>query len=431
MKSAAILLHLGESWFNFDGKKLTTSPSYPRCVQPVRVLDDFAGSARGVMSLEGASGHAAALIERKVRDEGLVDGESHILIHRRNSLAGAVQALYTAVPVESWQRAMSWAEAQPDHCMVMPLAALLFRHLSPGKGIIFYYGRQFVLLAQQGKMMLHGAIQAYSAEMDDLESAIAMLGEQLQASRTEGGALELTFCPLRLAVSQEQEDTLKAAFTRATQIVLHAAPSVDIEDHNGIPCRSSLPYLLQPWTARDAVNPLLSKWLARAEEMLPVSAMVGAVIAFGLFVYGAYLINQSDIQNERTRQLAHVVADKERASAQFKSTLALPASYTSIQGFYRRLSKVAEEYNPYRALTDVRVAVGKELRIMRLRFEGGDHSSLILDGAMRQSTPDTRVLADFTLRLRAAGYEVTPVESTDSSLLAPHFSYRLRKGQTP
>lgn len=427
MKSGIVVLHLGESWLSFDGQKLTALSPYPRLDEPVRVLDDFPGSVFGVMSVEGASGQVAALIERKVRDQGLVDGESHMLIHRKSAIAGAVQALYTAIPVESWQRTLSWADSQPDHCMVMSLAALLEHHISSGTGIIFQYGRQFVLLAQQGKMLVHGAIQSYSNKMDDLKSAITMLGEQILARRADGAPLKLIFCSLLLAASTEEESALIAAFTRVTQIEVTPAPSVNILDHKGVNCRSALPYLLKPWSTRDAANPLATKCLAWAEDMLPICMAASVVVALGLFVYGGYLFRQADAQSGRAKEIAQSSAHKELAVSKLKTDITLPASYKAAQGFYNRLTRVEGEYNPYKVLIDVRNAAGKDLRIMRVRYDSSDKTSLILDCAERQPSFDTKALADFMSRLRGAGYDVTPIDPSDPSQTAQHFSYRLAK----
>ena len=124
------LLHVIQQqghWLLFDGATVTRSDSRPRLAGAAVVVSDFENAVSNVISLEGSPAHAVALIERRLRSDGMIDGESKILIHRTRSIGAGYQTLFTAVPLDLWQQTYAWAEAQPDHCLLIPFTSLLFK----------------------------------------------------------------------------------------------------------------------------------------------------------------------------------------------------------------------------------------------------------------------------------------------------------------
>ena len=208
MKNAVTFLHLGDQWQRINAAGTTLSPAqpYPNIDQPAWVIESFANAPVGVMRLQGKAAHAPALIERKVRSEGLVDSESHILIHRQLKEANGLQVLYTAIPLDTWQQVMGWAASQKDHCLVLPLATLLCAEVHQGEGRVLRLGRQLICFAHHDAGFVHAMVTAYSEAMDDLLIATSALADQISvAASANAQPLRLTWCPLLAHQAEEQQ----------------------------------------------------------------------------------------------------------------------------------------------------------------------------------------------------------------------------------
>lgn len=425
MNDLEIILALEDAWLKYDGTRLTELPAHPRLATAARVVADFSGGHAGVISLEGKPEHAAPLIERKVRSEGLVDGETHVVIHRQSTAPGSTQALYTAVPVELWQEMQGWAGAQSDHCLVTPVTALMARHIAPGEGMILHYGRQLTFLGQQGTNLIHASVQAYSRALDDIEAAASVLGDRVRAQLPGENAPRVIFCSLQLP-SEEHEKAIRDAFARSSGIEPATSPARRITGPDGQACRTGLPFLLAGWETTDAINPIQAKLFAWAEEFLPALIVAGAVIAVGLFGYGAYNLSRARGAEALASQIDQAAQTKENEAAALEKRGTMPAGFEADYDFAKRIARLEPAYNPYRALTEIRNAA-RDVRVLRVRLDTAANAakSLIVDVAQRQASPDPQALAGFVERLRLAGYDVTAIASTESG--PANFSYRLEK----
>lgn len=176
--SRQLMLHVDGRWLSFDGDRVTVSESRPRVVQPTLVATDFDDAVSDVVSLEGNPSHAVALIERRLRSDGLIDGDSKVLIHQLRTVGNGYQALYTAVPLDRWQAMFGWAEQQDDHAMLLPLVGLLWKRLRPGRGIVLHSGRKVVFLAALRAGVVHASALAFSDSREDLAMTVAALGDR-------------------------------------------------------------------------------------------------------------------------------------------------------------------------------------------------------------------------------------------------------------
>ncbi len=172
------LLHQDGHWLAFDGDRVTHLDARPKVDRATVVITDFDGSISQVTALEGSPSHAIALIEKRLRSDGLIDNESKILIHQTKTVGNGYQSLFTAVPLDRWQQMFAWAEGQPDHCLLVPSVALLWQMLKPGRGIVLHSGRQFVFLARLRNRMVHASALAFSQSDSDLEMTVAALAER-------------------------------------------------------------------------------------------------------------------------------------------------------------------------------------------------------------------------------------------------------------
>lgn len=172
------LLHQDGHWLVFDGDRVTHLDARPKVDRATVVITDFDGSISQVTALEGSPSHAIALIEKRLRADGLIDNESKILIHQTKTVGNGYQSLFTAVPLDRWQQMFAWAEGQVDHCLLVPSVALLWQMLKPGRGIVLHSGRQFVFLASLRNRIVHASALAFSESESDLEMTVAALAER-------------------------------------------------------------------------------------------------------------------------------------------------------------------------------------------------------------------------------------------------------------
>ncbi len=185
------LLHIDGKWLSFEGDRVATMDARPRVSQPTIVVTDFDGAVSDVTSLEGSPSHAMALIERRLRADGLLDGDSKVLIHRMRTVGNGYQALFTAVPLDRWQALFAWADGQEDHCLLVPLVGLLWKRLRPGHGVVLHCGRKVLFLAALRNTVVYASALAFSDSRDDLAMTVGALGDSAGVMLSaDDGALE-------------------------------------------------------------------------------------------------------------------------------------------------------------------------------------------------------------------------------------------------
>ncbi|HAI58825.1 MAG TPA: hypothetical protein DCM32_02985 [Xanthomonadaceae bacterium] len=186
-----ILLHQDGKWLAFEGDAVKLLDARPRVDRSSVVITDFDGGVSDVASLEGSPAHASALIERRLRADGLLDGDSKVLIHHLRTVGNGYQALFTAVPLDRWQPLFAWADDQDDHCLLVPTMALLWRQLKPGRGVVLHSGRKVVFLAALRSGVVQASALAFSDAREDLMMTVAALGERAgRLLSADEGALE-------------------------------------------------------------------------------------------------------------------------------------------------------------------------------------------------------------------------------------------------
>lgn len=186
--STLSLLHLDGRWLSFDDDRVRQLNARPKLERAAVTITDFGGAVSQVIALEGSPSHAVALIERRLRADGLIDNESKILIHQTKTVGNGYQALFTAVPLDRWQQMFAWAEGHDDHCLLVPSVALLWRMLRPGRGIVLHSGRQFTFVACLRNRIVHASALAFSEAENDLTMTVSALADR--AGRELAGADE-------------------------------------------------------------------------------------------------------------------------------------------------------------------------------------------------------------------------------------------------
>lgn len=417
-----LLLHLNRHWSAFDGVRLSEPAAFSPLQRSTVVVTDFENAVSGIAAFEGRPDHAAHVIERRLRADGLIDGESKVLVHDHRRVGNGYQALYTAVPIEEWQRLLTWAEQQPDHCLLIPHVALLRRTLKVGEGIVLRAGPALTFVAVLRDRLVHASALGFSEETEDLVMAATSLAErvatQLAHSQDE---LVVTWCA---AVDSFDEQTLHTAFATASGAAVKPAPHAPVVAADGTHARSALPGLLERASVRIAVNTPGSRASWLAERALPWAAASALVLALALAGLGSYwsvsaATARSDAQVLQTQAAA--LSQTLQAAKRNESSVA----FAPTRDFIEHANEVLGQTDPQAGLAVLREAATGEVRILRVRLDAAAvPPALRVEGLVGDAGGTS--LARFVEHLRRAGFEPLAVDPTGSTVHPTgFFTYQL------
>lgn len=423
--STLTLFHLGGRWLALDGSRLVTMPAYPKLDVPVVVVSDFDNALTGVLAMEANASMAAPLIERRLRKEGMVEGETRLEVAHSISVGRGFQALYSAVPMANWQRMLSWAESCEHHCIVVPLLSVAKRLQKPGQAVVLRHGKQVTFLGIQKDNILYAETMAYSNDNDGLLASVNALADRVRALLVKGARPSSVVWYALDAAADHDDQKLAVDFGKALGLDVQLANHQSLALAEGGQIRSAMPSLANVIDTTDAVTSRFSSMLYRAERFLPWAAAASVVFAIGLFALGAYWYNQSNNQLKQAEQLR---ADADSAATQ---TQALLAELKKDNGeaersrqFIERLAIASQDQDMSLTLEKVRQAAQNWVSILRLR-RGETDQRLYVEGAIERGPDGSRNLALFIANLRSVGFDPVAVDPPPGTQSAEFFSYAL------
>lgn len=421
------VFHLDERWFALDGNTLHPLDAYPELDAPALMISDFGAAQAGSMALEGNAAAAAPLIEKRLRTEGVVDGEAKILLSHQIRVGRGFKALYTAVPMADWQRLGSWSENAREHCLVVPLLAVMRRLCTTGQAVVVRNGRHLRYLHAGRNAIAYAETLSYSENPDDLEAAAAALGKRVADAARSGGALPTARWIAAETASEAAENTLADAFAQAAGTPAILAPLQRLRTAEGVQLFSALPTLVGAASAADTVAVMSQRMMFAAERALPWAAAAAAVAGAVLLAVGgmAHLeatsrIAQADAARAEARQVAQ---QAEQVEQQLRVLGAAPVDTLA---FLERLAQTHGQEDVVALLRDLAGAAGGSVRILRVRFDN-PASGITLEGATDHGVAGGDQLARFVAQLRQRGFVVEALEPAGGSQASGVFSYLLKR----
>lgn len=438
------VLHHGGHWFAFTGRHRRPLEASPDLDRPAQVMAVLPGAVSAVTTIKGARAHVAAQIEKRLREDGLTDGESQVIVHQVERLGDACRVFYTACPADVWQTLLAWAQAQADHCLVFLPESVLWHSLAPGQGIVARTGRHLSFVGRHGRQPLYARATALSDAPGELAAAASLLGRRV--------ASQLAGLGSRLALRWLLIDDPAAASADAGTTAGKTAESALIETFSGAcgervergrhdpfiagsgTVDSALPRLLAQAPTRVALNPAPARLSAAAERTLPwlaAAALAAALVLTGLAAW------QTQDRRAQANELARLVQDQHQFRQQLEQLAGssqLPPELTPTLEFLEQVARVQARLAPVPALEAIAQASDDALAILRVRSDAGvagsdlDGSVIVVEGRMLTRDGD-RHLARFVQQLRLAGYQPTPVEAASAGggqQPAGFFAYRLQ-----
>lgn len=389
------------------------------------VVADFVESQVGLQACKGKAEYAGAQIEKRVRSEGGIDGPMQVFVHDQLRHEDSTLAFYTAVPLELWQQFQTWAAQQADHCLVVPLAALL-----PGKGDnlnLLRCGTQLHGYAATDGKIFYAGVAALGNGTDDLRAPLRTLINQLRAAGWKGSSKGVRWGNVLsgdLAEDKELLTELNASGIAGAQLMPHAT----LRTSQSTQGATALPGLLDAAKGTALQAPPLSKlaWLSEAYVM-PLAAMI-AVVAIGLGVFAYFAQGQIAAQHQVAQAMGSEIEGLQTRVSEANRLAATTDMDPATVAFVKQLGYAAV-HDPVRMLGTVRHAAGSSIRVQRLQLARASQSSaphFRLDGVVINGSNEA--LGRFLGELRNKGWQAESVSPNDATYGA--FAYNLRPIET-
>lgn len=415
-----LLLITRDGWYSLADGYLSQIPAWSKVDGSVLLVTDFDEAPVGVLRFEGKPAYAAAMVEKHVRDEGLTDGATHIVLHRTVSVPDGCLALYTAVPLELWQRLQQWTRQQTDHCLLVTMASLLVAGLKPGEARVLRAGNLLHLVGFGDAGVFYASAVGYGSE--DFQGATRILAAQsrVELGRDIKGPVQWACA---LGGDMATENTYAEAFAAATGIacvILTHAPLITGRKAQVV---SALPALCARLTFRSIEGPLLARLAWLSEGAIAPLAGATAIVGLALLGLGMLVQNQSGVEDRLGKQLLGQVGVLEGRIAA-ANLVDAPASFAPVAEFARQLGDGAT-YDPVAMLKLMRQAAGNTIRIQRIKLESGANANTKrtyrIDGVSEKGGLDA--VKNLLAQTQRAGWRADPLEPAEQA--AGAFSYRL------
>jgi hypothetical protein len=421
MKPDQIIFVSSQGWVQLAQGKAREIEPWSDLQGSALVVVDFVDSQIAVQACKGKAEYAGAQIEKTVRSEGAIEGPLQVFVHRQVRHADSSLALYTALSLEAWQQFQTWAERQPDHCLVVPLAGLFHTSEAEEQVQILRVGSQLHAYGAAGGKIQYATASALGKSPADFHAPLRSIFAQLRAAGWDAGVKTVRWS-CALSKDLEAERALLAELAEAGIVEARLHPHEAFKIGGGDQVASALPHALESMESSAIQAPWLTRmaWLSET-YVLPLAAMV-AVVSMGLL--GFAFFSQQRAAAERV-QVRSVQAEVEPLR-QRVSQAALPHKVSMAPeavAFVRELG-YASTYDPIRMLATVRRAAGYEVRVQRLQLSKANHLAAPLfrvDGVVIGGSNE--VLSRFLGALKARGWQAESAVPNDSTLGA--FSYTL------
>lgn len=424
MKQDLILKLNGHAWQRMDGQGLSEIEPWPTLKRATLIVSDFDNAELGLYRLNGKSEYAPALIEKRARDEGLIDSEAHVFVHHVIPLSDGFQALFTIIPLNTWSEEKSWAEKQADHCLLVPLGALLSDGLRDGHGRVLRVRDTIYFAGVSDKQLLFHRISAIGNDREDIVNAVSALARGVLDDKAYNEQLNIEWCSL-VSEGGEDEGELLQSWSSITALATTMRPMASVGE-GAKQSFSALPSLTQKLSVTALANSPVQKVAWLSERLVAGVAAAMIVVSLALFSLGFYA--QGQLDGVQTR-LAHVQGELENYQMRIRQVnqQELGARYHDTRDFVEQM-KTARQFDPIAMLSLVKQSSGENVQIRRVRLERDQRrvTGFRIDGVSRED--DLVSLGNFLAQLKANGWQARAVSAADSQRGA--FAYILTPDST-
>lgn len=422
MKPDQIIYITSQGWSRLSNGRFHSITPWADVEGTTLVVIDLAESEVGVQSCKGKFDYASAQIEKVVRSSGSIEGPLQIFIHKYIRHADSTEALYTAIPLDVWQKLQTWSNSQKDHCLLVPLAGILALDSNLEEVQLTRGKAQLYAVAITESKIYFAAAATLSTDAGDLLTRAKALLIQLKALGLSSAALKGRWGAVLsndIELDRELVKKLSESNILDTKLLKHDL----FTDAGGLAVSS----FLQPALDSAGTKVMQSSWLRRLAWVCESHAMriaaIVATFAIGLGALGLFVqtmaSNESQQSLQLTRELGRLKARQTEADSISVSSLDSDTS-----NFVKQLGFAASN-DPVLMLATLRKVADSAVRIQRLQLTKPDQGSkpiFRVDGVVIDGSNAT--LGRFISQLRVQGWQAESVAPSDSSLGA--FAYMLK-----
>lgn len=357
----------------------------------VRVLSDFDEAPVGVVSLSLPARDHAAVLEKHLRDTGVTETVSSVLLHEVHRSGELARVFYTAVPVAARLRRERWAQ-RGQHLFVFPVAVLLARVLTaskgPGAAVLIKGGAALVIVADSGSVRvaewfaLSGGFEEDARRLADIVRRDLVAEIEAPGPHSDAVALSLFYV---------SDDTSPDGVTQRTARVLaDMLQGMAVLEALGEIRASVAPAeaLLAHARLGDAVQPRLDRIACYAERAVPVVAAAMMTLLLAGFLG---LINSSNALEEQREAFAEIqrrLGGGDQAEIARLSALELERmnGTTRLHELLALREKAERLPDLRRVLQDIKMSLPENVRVTEVGIAAGDDATVIfVSGTMQWS----------------------------------------------
>jgi hypothetical protein len=408
-------------WLHCHGHQAQEVPAWPRLTHSALVVLDLDDVFTDVWRFEGKAEYATALIEKRVRTQGLVEGTAHVVVHRLVKLPGGFQVFFSAISLDLWQRCTQWAQEQPDHCLVMMAPGLLCHGVKSGNARLMLSQRRVMCFIETEEGMAFGSTQALGSGALAMASAAQVVTANHSALLARLGPDAVEWGALWTQQSSDGDSCLAAL-----RAVLGGDPAVLPPQELALAggrVHTVLPRLAREAAGRHALNPVVDRLAWRSERWVAPVAAVTAVVGVVLAIVGV-LVGQMAEQQQAAGQGQRAELNALRDRIQAVSSVEAPQKLLPVAEFSRALDEGAR-HDPVAFMALLKASSGKDIRIQRVRLETTTGQSRVrafrVDGVMAPGA--SAAVTRWVSQLVVAGWTLKAVDPTYT--VPGAFSYEL------
>lgn len=363
---------------------------------PAVVISDYQGAPFGVESLPAHHHNLAPLLDKRLRDEGDIDGLARVIIHARERQGDLARVCYTAIPLAVSMRYRRWIGQCDDHILFVSLLEallILARRQGLDNGVLAFVSDDSVdvLVLQDGLVLHAGRQRLYGSDSSGHTRIAAFIAAQqsLFADRER----QMDFLLLERSAGESQP-LIDALASSSFQNVISLMPAARLFEYVSIK-HSDL----------DGVSRAL--YLAKRALPWAVAAMLAlclASVAGALYWKHEARSLQASLSDVKAQAVNVTLAEIEGA---LRSAESLALSQRERADFVHLAERVRTTPDPASLLRHLRQAVPDSIELTEAGIVSDEAGVLIIVAGRSDSVAAPFAAEErFVKALNGLGYEV-------------------------
>ena len=417
MKQSLPIINLDNQWYLVQGANLQKIVKPENLSGSNVILTDFQDAVFGLEMVTGPVEHAAALIEKRLRDIGLLDGPSKIIVHETRKVGDTATVIFTAIPADTYTEYFEMVNKQKDHCLLVPLLSALCKQVDlnneNGQAIVFQHNREFDLLIVKNKKIKRiTRLTSFSTLEDDVNQTLENLATEIKNQMVDSENKIDVINWFSFIDDKNSQNSMPESLNRLTGIEVKQGNHADLLFENKEVKTSAL-HFFNNISAKDAANDNASQMLYVSEKVLPLVA----VVFLAIILYLSYMLLQwnteiSSIEQELaqsnkgqlTSEINQIKSDLSRSNQQFSNN---KNAQSTSQWLYN-LNGIQSVPNPKQLVEDIGNALPIDVQITGILMDSKrTPATVVLSGVIDKPLKYAMIdLEDMSTRLLKSGYSM-------------------------